>query len=765
MRLLPVFLFLGAALCTSSPAWAAWPNAPTVNVPVCTSAGDQWNPVVAPDGSGGVVVAWYDWRGGNADIYAQKYNSAGVPQWTTGGVLVCGATGDQTGLRVVSAGAAYGTFLVWQDGRTSASGVYAQRLSPAGAAQWTANGILVADHGASVPQTSPAVAGDNGGGVLVAWVQGGGTSADIYAQRISRTGSRSWTTSGLAVCTAATAQGAPAIVGDGTTAGAIVAWQDSRSGNLDVYAQRTSGEGVVSWAANGVAVCAATGDQQEPMLVSDDLNGAVVSWTDLRSGNRDVYGQRLNGSGVSQWTANGVAVIATTGDQWNGGLLQDGQSGGVFYSFDWRSGSADVYAQRVNSSGTTVWTANGIQICGAAADQYATNVTSDGSGGGFVTWVDSRSVVSTDVYAQHLTRQGSLVWTANGVPVCTAAGNQSVPVIAVDASGGAFVAWMDQRGSDRDIYAQHVDPWGCLGAQPAIVRVKDVPNDQGNHVTLYWNASPNDSFPNNVVSEYRVYQREPGQTAWTLARTQAAQCLSGYSAVLTTSADSTAGSNPRTSFRVDAYSASVGGTWSSDPDSGYSVDNLSPPAPAPFNGTYAAGTATLEWGASGAPDLAGYRLYRGSAADFVPEPASLVVEQAGTGYADAAGAPYWYKLAAVDVHGNESACATLLPSGTADAPGSGPPHPLALSPPAPNPLRTTATLRLGLPRAARVRLAVFDQQGRSVRALVAGDLPAGEHAIVWDGRGVDGRAVASALYFVRLEAEGRVITRRLAVVR
>ena len=118
----------------------------------------------------------------------------------------------------------------------------------------------------------------------------------------------------------------------------------------------------------------------------------------------------------------------------------------------------------------------------------------------------------------------------------------------------------------------------------------------------------------------------------------------------------------------------------------------------------------------------------------------------------------------MDVHGNESPCATLLPAGTTGVP-PGPPRELALSPPVPNPSRGAATLRLALPRAAEVALVVYDQQGRAVRTLARGGLPAGEHPVAWDGRDDAGRVVASALYFVRLEAEGRVFTRRLAVVR
>ena len=53
-------------------------------------------------------------------------------------------------------------------------------------------------------------------------------------------------------------------------------------------------------------------------------------------------------------------------------------------------------------------------------------------------------------------------WTANGVAVCTAAG-QPVPsaVLASDGAGGAVITWYDDRsGSSQDIYAQRVDAGG-----------------------------------------------------------------------------------------------------------------------------------------------------------------------------------------------------------------------------------------------------------------------------------------------------------------
>jgi len=205
--------------------------------------------------------------------------------------------------------------------------------------------------------------------------------------------------------------------------------------------------------------------------------------------------------------------------------------------------------------------------------------------------------------------------------------------------------------------------------------------------------------------------------------------------------------------------------WSSAPDSGYSVDNLAPAAPAPLTGQYAAGTTQLHWNRNTEADLAGYRLYRGSNAAFVPSPSNFVAALPDTGAADAAGAPYVYKLTAVDVHGNESPVATLIPTGTLGVDGGAARAALSFAAPSPNPARGNATLRFSLSRAGAVRVNVYDAAGRCVATPVDGTLEAGEHSVAFALRDDAGRELPAGLYLARLEAEGRTITRRIAAVR
>ncbi|MFH1502271.1 MAG: BNR-4 repeat-containing protein [Candidatus Eisenbacteria bacterium] len=88
-----------------------------------------------------------------------------------------------------------------------------------------------------------------------------------------------------------------------------------------------------------------------------------------------------------------------------------------------------------------------------------------------------------------------------------------------------------------------------------------------------------------------------------------------------------------------------------------------------------------------------------------------------------------------------------------------------LYPNQPNPFSGSTEIAYALGSGGRVSLRVYDASGRVVRAVVDDELPAGRHSAVWDGRDGRGHLVASGVYFVRLEADGRTETRRAVLVR
>jgi hypothetical protein len=103
--------------------------------------------------------------------------------------------------------------------------------------------------------------------------------------------------------------------------------------------------------------------------------------------------------------------------------------------------------------------------------------------------------------------------------------------------------------------------------------------------------------------------------------------------------------------------------------------------------------------------------------------------------------------------------ATFRPSATIDVPPVAAPGTLLASN-APNPFSTATTIRFTLPQAGPARVAVYDVSGREVARLVDGDRPAGPQSVEWSAG-----AAPSGIYYVRLTAAGRSITKRCVRLR
>lgn len=83
----------------------------------------------------------------------------------------------------------------------------------------------------------------------------------------------------------------------------------------------------------------------------------------------------------------------------------------------------------------------------------------------------------------------------------------------------------------------------------------------------------------------------------------------------------------------------------------------------------------------------------------------------------------------------------------------------------PNPFNPETGITFALESSESVTLSIVDATGRTVRVLVDATLPAGEHAVSWDGMTADGRAAASGTYLYRLETNDESISRAMTLLR
>ena len=322
-------------------------------VPVCTATNAQTNPKVAADGIGGAIIVWEDLRNGsNLDVYIQRVDPQGLPQWQVDGIGQS-ITGRQGNPRIVSDGA-QGGIIVWEDLRTSPTflqTILASRIDAAGSPQWIFS--------ACDPMYFPllkGITGNGAGGVIVCWTERSQLGFDtVLVQNIGATG-RLWspTSRGVKVIDNGLAFN-PSIVSDGSD-GAIVAWEDVRNTatDIDIYAKHVTSSGTLDWS---VDVTQAPGAQNTISMIPRDNGGAILAWTDARdiaTSIGDIYAQSFDGAGAVRGPLNGIPVSTNTFNQALPIVVSDGSGGGNVVWIDLRnnaSTSSDVYAQNLASAG------------------------------------------------------------------------------------------------------------------------------------------------------------------------------------------------------------------------------------------------------------------------------------------------------------------------------------------------------------------------------------------------------------------------------
>ena len=200
---------------------------------VCAVTGFQSQLGGVADGAGGLLLVWQDFRNGGADIFAQNITTAGVA-WTNGGVAICTSPGAQQWPRPVPDGQG-GMIVGWTDFRSAGGDILAQRVNAAGGAVWTTNGVGVCT--AAGTQDQCAITADGLGGAVLAWTDYRVPDGDIYTQRLDAQGTNRWRSNGVAACANSATQQTPVIVSD-LTGGGLIAWTDYRGATGNIFAQR-----------------------------------------------------------------------------------------------------------------------------------------------------------------------------------------------------------------------------------------------------------------------------------------------------------------------------------------------------------------------------------------------------------------------------------------------------------------------------------------------------------------------------------------------
>jgi hypothetical protein len=287
---------------------------------------------------------------------------------------------------------------------------------------------------------------DGSGGAIIAWQEEDG----IYLQHIGASGKTLWQDGGIPVTEAGTkldpyapSRTSFSLIVDGT-GGAIITWDDKYKMPTDrndpaffnpvpFQSRRISSTGEFLWNETELAAgSAGLYGGEFPVVVSDDTGGATFAWNSYTTSYRALHNdflrlQKLAPDGTRLWGEQGKLMVSSspyrnvTEEEKAAGIkgtltrsyptyagthdiVTDG-AGGIIVVWEEKGGDGinRVYAQRLNSGGTSAWNEN--VIAGNAGYQY-NSLRSDGSGGAIlaITGNDFKAA-----YQQHIGSDGTLL--------------------------------------------------------------------------------------------------------------------------------------------------------------------------------------------------------------------------------------------------------------------------------------------------------------------------------------------------------------------
>lgn len=458
------------------------------------------------DGNNNMIIAWVGTSTGTtgSDIYIQKINNDSSLPWGTEKV-VCNAVGNQSAINMISDGAG-GAILAWTDQRLGTGNgdeVYGQRILADGTLGWATNGLNLSKDGdnASIYKRNAFLEKVSSTEVIVVFGKAG-NSADLFAQKcLISTGATQWDSDVSLHGAQDNLQTNPALLAD-NLGGAIVVWQDPRlvTTNADIYGQKINNNGTLSWGTTGKVLCDAVNSQLSPEIISDNNNGFLVTWNDLRNGggtNNDIYIQRFDADGnknsATSWLVNGNLLCGEANQQMDQIIVSTSDGNFVVVWNDRRvTNDRDIYAQKVNLNGGIEWDLNGVPVVALAGSNQGNtgemSVISAEDGKILINWADERAASGNfDIYAQKLNADGSSAFALNGVLVCSASNNQSFPQMIGDGSNGAIISWRDSRTTaNGEIYASRFFSNGTL---PVTYTSFSATKNTFNEVLLNWNIA------------------------------------------------------------------------------------------------------------------------------------------------------------------------------------------------------------------------------------------------------------------------------------
>lgn len=492
-------LLAGAWLPTAAmPAHAGWSM---VGIPLGSNTRPAWEFSVAAGGSGDVFIGWPDRSGivgALPTVYRLGSNGEQYPGWPPA------LSADPAAMYIdpddvvnVLPDGNGGAFVAWSENGYAwpDGGVRVQHVLPNGQPDpaWIPGGIPITLPYAHHPRLIP----DGAGGAFLCWSEY--ALGPLRVARVTGDGNVLGTIDPIGPTPAGPLTWFADILPDGS-GGVMVAWGDTLNARL--MRLTDVGEPSPGWPDTGIAIPTSRLDLSQPPRVLPAPGGDfLLVWKDrdlpygpsssIASPGR-IFLQKLTPGGTIApgWPASGVVAYSSTEDTSPLIAFADGY-GGVMLAWSERAGTEeDLRLLRLNDEGNPRlgWSGAGLSAIESPAQfrgltrfsnyrDLGFSATPDGSGGAFVAWDDDREVTGSSVRVTRVLSNGVLgpTWLGGGNDAAPAWAAPALLGLGSNGQGLVVAIWASSTATFAGEYATAIAPDGIVPVLVSLATAEVVP--------------------------------------------------------------------------------------------------------------------------------------------------------------------------------------------------------------------------------------------------------------------------------------------------
>ncbi len=492
-----IFIVFSIVISFVGIATAQWSSDPSVNLQVCDVTGDQALPKIASTSDGGCYISWFDNRNGSYAVYLQRLDAMGNMLWTTNGLLISNNPQNSSLVDWAIASDNHNNAIVtFTDTRDNDSlHAFAYLIDSTGTFVWGSNGIRLSGVGDFQP--NPVATQTSDGNYVFAWIVST-TPGVIALQKISLAGQKMWGTDPIIYSSGITENYTYAAVVPSDN-GSVILEHSGYTGGFTapykIYAQKFDTDGNPVWGSGGVTI-QNTGIPfyEHPLVISDNNNGALISWYDDRDMNNffSSFVQHISSSGTVSFPVNG-SEVSTTGTMHHlyPTMAYLPNTDELFCFWIEETSLQDqfaVYGQKFDGAGTRQWAATGIAFTTMTSNTIFGPYAQSTDTSAYVIYLQGNaSGLNQGINAFMVNTDGNFSWSPNIVDMSDPTNQKLHSVTTISTDKVAKIAWEDTRNDGGGIYAQNINPDGMLGYEATPVELISFTGSlDGNSVTLNW---------------------------------------------------------------------------------------------------------------------------------------------------------------------------------------------------------------------------------------------------------------------------------------